>query len=142
MFLVIDLLKLLSNFAGFYNFNFVSISIGLYKASALSNASRWMVLMTGVIRMTPTDCKQYSYRALAVGQSQPLLCIALSHIQEYIALPYSHSSANACQPYSFLFLYPFIGPHFFLNISLFLGFLNFLSFFFKALSQFMLNMLK
>jgi len=80
MFLVIDLLKLLSNFARFYNFNFVLISIGLYKASALSNASRWMVLMTGVIRMTPTDCKQYSYHALAVGQSQPLLCIALFHI--------------------------------------------------------------
>ena len=97
------------------------ISLGLYKASALSNVSHWKVLMNEVIRMTSTDCKQYSYRALAVGQSKPLLCIALSHISECIALSHSHSSANACQPYSFpsLFLYPFIGPQFYYIFLLF-----------------------
>jgi hypothetical protein len=77
MLLVINLIKLLSNFARFYNFNFfVLISLGLYKASALSNVLCWKVLMNGVIRMTSTDCKQYLYHALAVGH-QPLLCIAL-----------------------------------------------------------------
>ena len=39
-----------------------------------------MVLMNGVIRMTPTNCKQYSYHALAFGHSQPLLCIAVLHL--------------------------------------------------------------
>ena len=39
-----------------------------------------MVLMNGVICMTPTNCKQYSYHALAFGHSQPLLCIAVLHL--------------------------------------------------------------
>ena len=101
MLLIIDLLKLL---ARFYNFNFFMLILsGLYKTSAFSNVSYWKVLMNRVIRMTSTDCKQYSYYALAVEQSQPLLYIALSHIPECITLSHFHSSANAYQPYSFPF---------------------------------------
>jgi len=59
--------------------------------------------MNGVIRMTPTDCKQYSYRALAVGQSQPLLCIALYHISECIALLHSILLLTLVNPILFRF---------------------------------------